>query len=270
MDNETNLDNLFDDVFPAQEAVAGDDGQQKDEIPAEEKTQQEEPQKPQEQSKDERAAQAAARREREERERRREQRAYQQARADMSALLKELGIERDDGSTIDTVEDLEAVAKARREDRLSKGSPTEADIQAIVDERLRQAQAPQQQGLSPEERAEVDRQLAEIRAMDPAMTDLNAILSSEAGPKFREYVYRGLGFTEAYKLAAEERLAGIKSNRQGARTGGKDHLTSTSQRGGGDVEVPAETKEMYRLLMPDMTDEQIQKAYNADRRKFGG
>ena len=259
MDNETNLENLFDDVFEDKPAEsAGDDGQQEEQKAPE-------PQEKPQQSAQENARQAEGRRIRE-----REQRAYQAARNEMSALLKELGIEKSDGSTIDTVEDLEAVAKARREDRLSKGSPTEADIQAIVDERLRQAQAPQQQGLSPEERAEVDRQLAEIRAMDPAMTDLNAILSSEAGPKFREYVDRGLGFTEAYKLAAENRLAGIKSNRQGARTGGKDHLTSTSQRGGGDVEVPAETKEMYRLLMPDMTDEQIQKAYNADRRKFGG
>lgn len=260
MDNETNLDNLFDDVFEEKpEESAGDDGQQ-------EQAPEEKPQEKPQQSAQENARQAEGRRIRE-----REQRAYQAARSEMSALLKELGIEKSDGSTIDTVEDLEAVAKARREDRLSKGSPTEADIQAIVDERLRQAQAPQQpQGLTPEERAEVDRQLAEIRAMDPAMTDLNAILASEAGPKFREYVDRGLGFTEAYKLAAEERLAGIKSNRQGARTGGKDHLTSTSQRGGGDVEVPAETKEMYRLLMPDMTDEQIQKAYNADRRKYGG
>lgn len=259
MDNETNLENLFDDVFEEKpEEPAGDDGQQ-------EQAPEEKPQEKPQQSAQENARQAEGRRIRE-----REQRAYQVARSEMSALLKELGIEKSDGSTIDTIEDLEAVAKARREERLSKGSPTEADIQAIVDERLRQAQAPQQRSLSPEERAEVDRELAEIRAMDPAMTDLTAILQSEAGPKFREYVARGLGFTEAYKLAAENRLAGIKANRQGAKTGGKDHLTSTSQRGGGDVEVPAETKEMYRLLMPDMTDEQIQKAYNADRKKYGG
>lgn len=260
MDNETNLDNLFDDVFEEKPAeAAGDDGRQEQKAP--------EPQEKPQQSAQENARQAEGRRIRE-----REQRAYQAARSEMNALLKELGIENADGSTIDTVEALEAVAKARREDRLSKGSPTEADIQAIVDERLRQAQTPkpQQQRLTPAERAEVDRQLAEIRQMDPAMTDLGTILQSEAGPKFREYVDKGLGFTEAYKLAAENRLADIKANRQGAKTGGKDHLTSTASRGGGDVEVPAETKEMYRLLMPDMTDEQIQKAYNADRRKYGG
>lgn len=259
MDTDTNLENLFDDVFEEKPAeTSGDDGQQDKAPEKEEKA----PEK--QQTAQENARQAEGRRIRE-----REQRAYQAARSEMSALLKELGIEKADGSTIDTVEDLEAVAKARREDRLSKGSPTEADIQAIVDERLRKAQAPQQV-LSPEERAEVDRQLAEIRAMDPAMTDLGAIMQSDAGAKFRELVEKGLDFVDAYKLAAENRLAGIKSNRQGARTGGKDHLTSTASRGSGDVEVPAETKEMYRLLMPDMTDEQIQKAYNADRRKYGG
>lgn len=260
MDNETNLANLFDDVFNEKpEESAGDDGQQ-------EQAPEEKPQEKPQQSAQENARQAEGRRIRE-----REQRAYQAARSEMSALLKELGIEKSDGSTIDTVEDLEAVAKARREDRLSKGSPTEADIQAIVDERLRQAQQPPAPApMSAEDRAAVDRQLAEIRQMDPEMKDLNAILQSPAGPRFRELVEKGLDFKDAYKLAAEDRLAGIRANRQGARTGGKDHLTSTSQRGGGDVEVPAETKEMYRLLMPDMTDEQIQKAYNADRRKYGG
>lgn len=248
---DTNLDTMLDEVFETE-------GQQEQEAAEE---------APKEQSKDERAAQAAARRAREERDRQREQRAYQQARSEVSSLLKELAIEKSDGSTIDTLEDLEQVARDRREDRLSKGSPTKEDIQAIVGEQLRQAQQPP---LSEDERAAVDRQLAEIRAMDPAMTDLNAILRSDAGPRFREYVGKGLDFLDAYKLAAEERLAGIAQNRQGARNSGKSHLMPTSTRGGGDTEVPEETREMYRLLMPEMTDEQIRKAYNADRRKFGG
>lgn len=270
MDNDTNLESLFDDVFSGTQAPAGDDGQQQ-QAPAEENTQQEAAQEPQEQSKDERAAQAAARREREERERRREQRAYQQARTEMTNLLKELGIEREDGGTIESVEDLEAVAKARRDDRLSKGNPTGDDIKQIVREEMqsaqRQTQAPQQKA---SDNRLVQEQLAQIKAMDPAMTDLKAILESDAGPKFREYVGKGLDFVDAYKLAAEKRLAGIQTNRQGARTGGKDHLTSTSQRGGGDIDVPQETRDMYKMLMPEMSEAEIQKAYNADRKKYGG
>ena len=64
MEDNTNLESLFDDVFSdQQETPAGDDGQQKGEAPAEESKEQEaaqEPQEPQEQSRDERAAQAAA------------------------------------------------------------------------------------------------------------------------------------------------------------------------------------------------------------------
>lgn len=264
MDNDTNLESLFDDVFSGtQEAPAGDDGQQKEQAPAEENTQQEAAQEPQEQSKDERAAQAAARREREERERRREQRAYQQARTEMSNLLKELGIEKEDGGTIESVEDLEAVAKARREERLNAGNPTGDDIKQIVREEIRSSQRQTQQT---EQKAAdsrlVQEQLAQIRAMDPAMTDLKTILESDAGPKFRAYVSKGLDFVDAYKLAAEGRLAGIKSNRQGARTGGKDHLTSTKTAGSGDIDVPADEMAIFRELNPDMSEAEIRSFYN--------
>lgn len=248
-----NMENMLDNVFEAQQEATQESQETQDKGKG-----------APEQSKDERAAQAAARRAREERDRQREQRAYQQARTEIAAIIKELGIEKADGSVIDTLEDLEEVAKDRREERLRSGKSTKEDIERVVDERLQK-----QSRISQEERAEVDRQLAEIRAMDPAMTDLPAILQSEAGPKFREYVGKGLDFLDAYKLSAEERLAGIAQNRQG-RTGGKDHLTPTSSRGTGDAEVPADTMEMYRLLMPEMTDEQIRKAYNADRKKYGG
>lgn len=273
MDNDTNLESLFDDVFSGTEAPAGDDGQQKEQAPAEENKQQEAAQEPQEQSKDERAAQAAARREREERERRREQRAYQQARTEMSSLIRELGIsDPDKGTPIDSVDALEAYARALREERLNAGNPTGDDIKQIVREEMRSSQ--RQQTQQTEQRASdnrlVQEQLAQIRAMDPAMTDLKSILESDAGPRFREYVGKGLDFVDAYKLAAEKRLAGIQTNRQGARTGGKDHLTSTKTAGSGDIDVPQETRDMYKLLMPEMSDAEIQKAYNADRKRHGG
>lgn len=268
MDNDTNLESLFDDVFSGtQEAPAGDDGQQKEDTPAEENTQQEaaqEPQEPQEQSMDERAAQAAARREREERERRREQRAYQTARQEMSSLIRELGIsDPDKGTPIDSVDALEAYAKALREERLHAGNPTGDDIKQIVREELRSSQRQTQQT---EQKAAdnrlVQEQLAQIKAMDPAMTDLKSILESEAGPKFREYVGKGLDFVDAYKLAAEGRLAGIKSNRQGARTGGKDHLTPTKTAGSGDLDVPADEMAIFRELNPDMSEAEIRSFYN--------
>lgn len=271
MDTE-NLEGLFDDVFsndqPAAEAQvppAGDDGQQagKD-TPAEET-----PKKP-EQDAETRSRQAEGRRRYEA-----ERRGYQRARADMSALIQELGIENSDGAAVSTVEELEKLAQARRQQRWEEGRPTEADIHQAVREELqtqrqtqRQTQAQAPTPMSAEDRAVVDRQLAEIRQMDPEMKDLNAILQSPAGPRFRELVEKGLDFKDSYKLAAEDRLAGIKANRQGAKTGGKDHLTSTSQRGSGDIDVPADELELFRTLNPDMSDADIRKFYN-DYKKNG-
>lgn len=260
-----NLEGLFDDVFlndppaaEAQEPPAGDDGQQAStDTPAEET-----PKKP-EQDAETRSRQAEGRRRYEA-----EQRGYQQARADMSALIQELGIEDSDGAAVSTIEELEKLAQARRQQRWEAGRPTEADIHHAVREELQTQQAQAPAPMSAEDRAAVDRQLAEIRQMDPEMKDLNAILQSPAGPRFRELVGKGLDFKDAYKLAAEDRLAGIRANRQGAKTGGKDHLTSTSQRGSGDLDVPADELEIFRALNPDMSDADIRKFYN-DYKKNG-
>lgn len=265
MDTE-NLEGLFDDVFSndqpaaeAQEPPAGDDGQQAGtDTPAEET-----PKKP-EQDAETRSRQAEGRRRYEA-----EQRGYQRAMAEMNTLIQELEIEKNDGSAVSTVEEMKTIAQARRQKRWEEGRPTEADIHHAVREELQtqqQAQAPAP--MSAEDRAMVDRQLAEIRQMDPEMKDLNAILQSPAGPRFRKLVEKGLDFKDAYKLAAEDRLAGIRANRQGARTGGKDHLTSTSQRGSGDLDVPADELELFRTLNPDMSDKDIRKFYN-DYKKNG-
>ena len=124
------------------------------------------------------------------------------------------------------------------------------------------------------EKADIPGQLAEIRAMDPEMTDLNAILRSEAGNRFRDYVRRGLNFTEAYTLAARERLANIAAGRAGstalAKAAGKAHLTATGTRGAGAPAVPADELALFRALNPGVPDADIQKYYAADRKRFGG
>ena len=123
------------------------------------------------------------------------------------------------------------------------------------------------------EKADIPGQLAEIRAMDPEMTDLTAILRSEAGNRFRDYVRRGLSFTEAYTLAARDRLAGIAAERAGnaalAKNAGKAHLTATGTRGAGLPEVPADEMALFRKLNPGVSDAEIRKYYAADRKRFG-
>jgi len=272
MEINENVESLFEDVFEdapaedtaaaAQETPAGDDGQQEGKDTAAAGT----AQKPV-QDEQERSRQAEGRRRYEA-----EQRGYKQARQDLSALIQELGIENSDGNVIGNIEELEKLALARRQQRWDEGRPTEEDVRRAAREELqssRQPAQPEQPTLSADDRAKVDRQLAEIRQMDPEMRDLNAILQSEAGQKFRQYVETGLDFVDAYKLAAEERLAGIRANRQGARTGGKDHLTSTSSRGSGDIDVPADEMALFKELNPDMSEAEIRKFYNQDKKKYG-
>ncbi len=123
-----------------------------------------------------------------------------------------------------------------------------------------------------QENAQVEVQLARIRAMDPEMTDLGAILRSEAGEKFRQYVDLGLDFVDAYSLAARERLGELRDKRTAeqlrTRNAGKGHLSATSTRGQGGVSVPAGELAIIRALLPDATDEEIRRYYNQDRKRF--
>ena len=119
----------------------------------------------------------------------------------------------------------------------------------------------------------VEEQLAKIRAMDPEMSDLGAILGSQAGEKFREYVALGLDFVDAYTLAAREKLQALRDRHTAealrARAAGKDHLSATSTRGQEGVSIPKTELAIIRALLPDATDEEIRRDYRADKKRFG-
>ncbi len=119
---------------------------------------------------------------------------------------------------------------------------------------------------------EIEAELARIRAMDPEMTDLGAIIRSDAGEKFQEYVNRGLNFLDAYTLAARERLGELRDRRTAERARmkavGKGHLSATSTRGQGSVNVPAGELAVIRALLPEATDEEIRRYYQYDRKRF--
>lgn len=254
MDNETNLDSLFEDALTP-ETPADDNGTQAAEETTQE--QQKEPMPP-----EERAKQAADRRGREQRA---YNQGYQQARAEMSELLKRVGITNSKDEAIDTVDSLEKYDREQSDRRLATGSGNADDFRRIVREEM-QAVQPRPDPLND---PEIQRELAQIKAMDPAMTNIDAILASEAGERFRGYVDRGLTFVEAYKLAASDRLASINANRAGAKGSGKAHLNATQQQGTGALSVPADELALFRELNPGTSDADIQKYYNADRKRYG-
>ena len=220
-----------------------------------------------EQTPEERARQAEGRRRREA-----EEAGRKAAMAEMDAVISQLGFtDPSTGEAVDTAEKLKAYQAKLRKDRFAAGKPTEADIDAKVQEAIQKQNAPAEEpkGIDPR----IQRELDQIKALDPEMVDLGAILSSEAGEKFKGYVSRGLGFLDAYKLAAETRLASLRQGKaaEAARVqaASKDHLSGTKTTGSGALPVPRETEAVFREFFPDATAAEIEKMYNADQKRYG-
>ena len=269
-DNE--LESLFEDAVKTDEPAA-DDGQQVQQ--AQQEQQQEStntsekkaaPRPPQ--SAQENARQAAGRRSRE-----REQiaqQARQAARAEMSATLASLGIENpDSGAVIGTIDELEAYAKSLSDQRISSGRANAEDIKRIAREAVQTA------GNSAED--EVNHQLEQLRDMEPAWANLDtrdvlgAVLQSDIGADFRQAVAEGATFLQAYARAMKAQTARAKGSAStaAAKASSKGHLSATSQRGTGALDVPADELKLFRELNPDVSDADIQKFYNQDKKKFG-
>lgn len=247
------------DAAPAQEA--SQDAPQAESQPegAEGAQQGEKPQ----QSAEENARQAAGRRIRE-----REAAARAAARAEMSETLRRLGITNPDtGEVVDSVDKLEEYERGLSAARIASGRPTEEDIRRVAREEM-SGQRPAQEQKAPTE-ADYAAEVAEISRMDPSITSLGDVIRSEAGPKFREYVAKGLNFVDAYTLAARDRLAQRQTEAARVKAAGKDHLSATQSvhAGEGDAPVPADELEIFRAMMPDTPDAEFRKYYNKNRRR---
>lgn len=220
-----------------------------------------------EQTPEERARQAEGRRRREA-----EEAGRKAAMQEMNEVIARLGLsDPATGEAVDTAEKLKAYEAKLRKDRFAAGKPTEADIDAKVKEALQAQNKPAEQeptAIDPR----IQRELDAIKAMDPEMTDLGAILHSEAGEKFRGYVSKGLGFLDAYKLAAEDRLASLRQGKaaEAARlqAASKDHLSGTKPQGVGAVTVPKDVEAEFRVFFPDASAAEIQRMYAADQKKM--
>lgn len=133
------------------------------------------------------------------------------------------------------------------------------EAQAAAETAARQAREQQA-------KLKVEEQLKEITALDPTIQDLKDLAKMETYPKFYELVKRGDTLTDAFKLANYDALTGraAAASRQAAINSaqGKQHLSTTTQRGAGAVSVPADIKAEYLAFNPDATDAEIQQHYN--------
>lgn len=239
--------------------------------PAAAETAQDEPEEPKGdtavQSPEERSRQAYGRRQRELEAAVNAARAEE--RANVDKLLKSLGIKNpQSGEAVDTLDGLEKYERELVSRRIESGKPREDDIRRIVREET-QPKQPEQREPTPEEtQAMIVSQVAEIGRLDPSVKSLEDILRSDVGVRFRQYVAAnpGTDFVEAYKAVAQHRIQAAEraAAEQTARNriDSKSHLSPTTQRGSGSSPVPKAELEIYRALMPGVSDAEFERHYN--------
>lgn len=184
-----------------------------------------------------------------------------------------------------SLEDLEelaaATAQQKLERELGQGKLSRDSLeQAIlntpgVKEALDAAKASKASAAAAEQMANQSRyqadmavQLAEIRKIDPGIKSIDDVIRMETGPKFAEYVRRGVSPVEAFKLANHDtivqkaRSAGAQAQRNAAA--GKAHMKPAAAGGKAGVEITDAIRANYRRFIPNITDEQIAR-YEANK-----
>lgn len=238
-------------------------------------------------SKEKRAKQARLRRQRELDEAvdkaRQEERKAAKDRAD--SLIKGLNLRdvSDGNKPIETLEDYEKWQQRQSDAKLQRdlkdGKLTRQALEKVIEEspsvQAARKEAEARKNAETKEQMEkvVQRELEEIRKLDPTVKDLNDICTRETGAAFRELVEkRHMSFYEAFRLANFESLLKV---RQAAATQAainnqesKRHLASSSSLATGAVDVPGGVMKRYRQLCPWMSEDDIRKDY-ARRNKKG-
>ena len=232
-----------------------------------------------EQTKEENAAFAAARRKAE----KERDEAVSAAKADADAYIaqafKKAGIVNPyTGKMIESKADFEAYQAdmdgERKEKMLDRSGMSEEEYKAFVenlpevrDARRIKADAEEREKAEREQqmRADVDRQLAEISALDPSVKTLEDLSKTENYDAFYELVKKGYSLADAYKIANFDALQGRRSaaaKQAAINAESKSHLQKTASRGKGSLTVPDDVMREYRAFCPEATDAEIAAHYN--------
>lgn len=113
----------------------------------------------------------------------------------------------------------------------------------------------------------IETDLAKIRALDPEVTTVEQLFAGSYGQQIMELTQKGLDLAQAYYLATredrEKAIAETARQQAALLSRGKQHLIPNGNAAGaGAVAVPQADMQLYRLLMPDATEAEIQAHYN--------
>ena len=167
----------------------------------------------------------------------------------------------------------EAFAQKKAEQAMKTGKMTPEVLNDMISRHpvVQQAQAVIDQHAKETQRQRLDAEMAEIRKLNPAVATVGDLLKLPCADSFRENIKKGMGLYDAYRLADFDRLQASRAEaaKQQAMNNarGKDHLSPVGSRGPGAESVPPEQMKIFRMMMPDKTDAQIQAYYNKHKPK---
>lgn len=241
---------------PAAEENEGSQGKQTDE------KQSESP----EQSQKENARYAAIRR-------RAEQEAQRKAEKELDGLISGAGlINPYTQQPISSREELIAYRTQYQQDKrrefMDSHGMDERAYRAYVDElpEVKAARAEAERIASEGAQARLTRDLQEVQQLDQEIKGLEDLAKKPEYPQICGMVEKGLSLPEAYKLVYFDDLTSRRSEaaKQAALNAfnGKEHMQQSESRGNGAAAVPPEVAEEYRMLMPGISDAEIQTHYN--------
>jgi len=126
-----------------------------------------------------------------------------------------------------------------------------------------QAEAAQKAVQAERAQAEIERQIGEIRELDPSIKSLEDLPKMENYQRFYELVKRGNTLIDAFRLVNLDKATAQtrEQAKQAAlnQVASKSHLDRTTTRGAGSVTVPSDVVAQYRAFNPDASDEEIRR-----------
>lgn len=171
-------------------------------------------------------------------------------------------------------------ADARLQQDLKSGKLSKETLDQMISNHpaVKQAQqtaaqitAAQEQKQKTDMQARVQAELLEIQKLNPEIKTVDDLLNMPNAKEFYDAVKRGNSFLNAYKLANFDQIVSRqaeKAQQQAqALNRSKEHLVPTQSRGEGLLSVPGDELALYRKMMPNATDAEIQAHYNKYKKK---
>lgn len=181
------------------------------------------------------------------------------------------------GRRITTEEELAEYRKRHDEERSAefkrRAGMGDEEYKSFVDSlpEVRAAKEAEAAANFAKKRAEIEEDLKKIQEADPNVTDFVALTKTEGYSRISDLYGKGVSLYDAYKLVNYDKMVerAASASKQAAINAArsKNHLTSTTQRGTGNVEVPSDVLAQYRLFMPNASADDIRKHYNKIHKK---